>query len=469
MAQRTRALSSGDWQASTALGLLALIPRLYVALAWAREPVWDGHYYHFGAKRIAAGLGYSEDVVVNGVLTWKPWCHYPVGYSGFLGGLYRVLGPGLWVAPLANALVGTLVVVLIHRIARTWLSPPRARWAGLLVALHPGLILYTALVMTEGLAGLLLIAAACAALASRRRGRSWPWVSLSGVLVGLGALVRPPALLMLPWHAFLLPGGWRRRIAWLALTGLACCMAIAPWTARNCRVMDDCALISTNGGWNLAIGAMGQTGRFETIRAGMGCPGPGQVRQDRCWGDVGRARIANEPSRWLALIPKKLRHTFNHESFAVGYLREANPGLFSEATWEQLRRLQTGWHHLLLLVAALGCIARPSLGLPRRALASQSALLVALVVFVGWALNQSEPPLYWLAVGVPALALIPWPGRPPLAGVAYYALGGLLMTAATSALFFGEDRYHMPVSPLLALLAAGALRSSACAPPKSAP
>ena len=29
---------------------LALAPRLYVALAWAGEPVWDGHYYDFGAR-----------------------------------------------------------------------------------------------------------------------------------------------------------------------------------------------------------------------------------------------------------------------------------------------------------------------------------------------------------------------------------------------------------------------------------
>ena len=50
--------------------LTALLPRLFVAIAWAKEPVWDGHYYHFGAERIARGLGYSEDVLVRGVLAW---------------------------------------------------------------------------------------------------------------------------------------------------------------------------------------------------------------------------------------------------------------------------------------------------------------------------------------------------------------------------------------------------------------
>ena len=32
-----------------AVFVAALLPRLFVAIAWAKEPVWDGHYYHFGA------------------------------------------------------------------------------------------------------------------------------------------------------------------------------------------------------------------------------------------------------------------------------------------------------------------------------------------------------------------------------------------------------------------------------------
>ena len=80
------------------LFVVALVPRLAVALALSGEPVWDGHYYDFGAKRIAAGLGYSDDLVIDGHTVWHPWCHYPVGYSGFLGLVYRVFGAGPHVA-----------------------------------------------------------------------------------------------------------------------------------------------------------------------------------------------------------------------------------------------------------------------------------------------------------------------------------------------------------------------------------
>ncbi|MCA9631613.1 MAG: hypothetical protein KC766_28345, partial [Myxococcales bacterium] len=65
-----------DWGFTLVVTLLGLLPRLYVAIAWSREPVWDGHYYHFGATRIAEGLGYSEDVIVGGQAVWKAWCHY---------------------------------------------------------------------------------------------------------------------------------------------------------------------------------------------------------------------------------------------------------------------------------------------------------------------------------------------------------------------------------------------------------
>ena len=83
-----------DLAFTAALFVLALGVRLFVAIAWSKEPVWDGHYYHFGAERIAAGLGYSEDVLVRGAPVWKPWTHYPVGYSALLGLVYALkIGP----------------------------------------------------------------------------------------------------------------------------------------------------------------------------------------------------------------------------------------------------------------------------------------------------------------------------------------------------------------------------------------
>jgi hypothetical protein len=313
----------------------ALAPRLYVAVSWAKEPVWDAHYYHFGANRIAQGLGYSEDVVINGELVWKAWCHYPVGYSGLLGLTYKIFGNGLTVGPLLNAVLGALTAVCVFGLARHFLSAWRARLAGLICAAHPGLIAYTALLMTEPLSALTLVLAGYLALWGRS---SFRGPISSGVVLGLGTLVRPTALLAIPWLLPVYFRGWgwpklRHAVLAVGVTGSLTLAVVAPWTIRNCIVMDGCALVSTNGGWNLAIGAVTETGRFTALKAEWGCPGPGQVKQDRCWGRVARDKIAADPLGWIAKMPSKLKHTYNHESFAIGYLGEADP-----TGWPQERK-----------------------------------------------------------------------------------------------------------------------------------
>lgn len=444
------------------LGLfwVALAPRLFAALHWAREPVWDGHYYHFGAQRIADGLGYSEDVMLGGFPHWKPWCHYPVGYSGFVGGLYKVFGQGLSVAPLGNAVVGALTAVLVHRIARHWLATGRSRLAGALCALHPGLILYTAVVMTEGLAAFTVLLGGWLALSfGPRRG---PW--LSGVAFGLSALVRPTALITLPLLALVWDGSLRQRLTRTALASACALATIAPWTVRNCRVMDGCALISTNGGWNLAIGALTETGRFTTLRAEDGCRDvTGQVDQDKCWGRVGRQLIQKDPLHWLALVPKKLAQTYNHESFAVGYLAQARPELWPDVKQNTWRSGLTVFHHLLMLSASL---AAASLVLPKRwpwpqPVWMQAGLLAAAFAFYAYGLNSYDYPLYWGIVIAPVLAVLPLPGRPELRPAGYWLWGLVALTSLTHAVFFGEDRYHLTISPMLCILAAAALRASA--------
>lgn len=442
------------------LGLfwVALAPRLYVALAWAREPVWDGHYYHFGAMRIASGLGYSEDVMIDGVAHWKPWCHYPVGYSGFLAGLYEIFGSELWVAPVGNALVGALTAVLAHRVARSFLCKWRSRVAAGLCALHPGLILYTALVMTEGLAAFTVLAAGWLAVRFRRR---WAGPVASGLALGLGTLVRPTALLAAPFLFFVWPGSWRARAVRSAVAVAVTLASLSPWTWRNCQVMDGCALVSTNGGWNLAIGALADTGRFATLRAEDGCRDvTGQVDQDRCWGRVGRARIMAQPLEWVALMPKKLAHTYNHESFAVGYLAQAAPELWPPERQHLWRTRLTIFHHVLMLAAALSVVSfwRP------RPLASstpflvQSGALLLVVSFVAYGLQQDESPLYWLIVLAPFVPLLRLPGRPVTEGTQAWLLSLVFLTSLTHAVFFGEDRYHLTISPMLCILAAAALR-----------
>jgi len=452
------ARAPGHLEFAWALAIVALLPRLFVAIAWSREPVWDGHYYHFGAERLAEGLGYSEDVWVNGQRLWKPWVHYPVGYSALLGVTYAVFGAGALVAPLLNALLGTITAVVTFELARRGLSEHRARIAGALVALHPGLIAQSALVMTETLSAcLLVVAGLCAVTAGERARGLLPF----GLSLGAATLVRPASLLLLPLGFV----GRRRDVrGWLAGGALVLAgtfVVVLPWTLRNCERLDGCALVSTNGGWNLAIGAISETGRFATLRASDGCREvTGQVQQDRCWAEVGLRKIAEAPGRWLALAPKKLAETFNHESFAIEYLHEADPLSWPEPRRVAGRALMTGFHRALLLAAAFSVIAvawgrrRGAAGIVQPALAS---FALGLGVY---AFSSDAHPFYVFCGFIPLFAVLPLPGRPELGPCLRYAVGALLVTALTHVIFFGEDRYHLAVSPLLCLLASAALRPS---------
>lgn len=443
---------------SVALFVLALAIRLLVATAWAREPVWDGHYYHFGAERIAQGLGYSEDVVIGGREVWKPWTHYPVGYSAFLAIFYKLAGSGLLVAPIVGAFVGAGLCVLVHRLARYYLATTRARVAGAICALHPGLIAYSALVMTESLAALLLLG--CGLCALRLSSSRWgPLVA--GALLAAAALVRPASLLAGPLLFFVLGRGWREKVVQVGLAAVVCVACIAPWTARNCRVMDGCAFISTNGGWNLAIGALTETGRFQTLRASDGCPSVrGQVEQDHCWAKVGRETILADPGAWLAKIPAKLAQTFDHESFAVEYLHEAAPDLWPERRRSAARELLTLAHRLLMLAAALSPVALVLIAPSRSALLSQGLLLLGVASLGSYCFISDDHPFYLLMVLLPLLGALPLPGRPPTGPAGGYLYGLVLTTTLTHAVFFGDDRYHLVISPGLCILAAGALRIS---------
>jgi 4-amino-4-deoxy-L-arabinose transferase-like glycosyltransferase len=452
------------------LFVLAFVPRLVVALRFDSEPVWDGHYYDFGARRIADGFGYSDDLPVDGVSTWHPWCHYPVGYSGFLAAFYRLFGATTHTAAVVNALVGALLAVVTFGLAAGLTSTGRARIAGLLVALHPGLVLYSALVMSEPLAAVLTLFAFVCASRSREPMRG---AALGAIVLGISALVRPQALLCAPFLAWrLFPGripaklgkhalrGAARALALFAVLGCLVLAPVLPWTARNCKVMDGCALVSTNAGWNLAIGAFPRaTGRFETLRSSDGCREvSGQVQQDRCWLHYGLAQIREHPGHWLALVPAKLGFTFDHESFPVEYLHEARPQVWSEERRAKMRELLTLVHRILLSLAGFGAVAWATKRSPLSARITQAVLALVVVSLVAWGFTAGTPIFWPLAVFLSIVPWLPLPGRPPLPPGLAMALSLLATTALAHAVFFGEDRYHLVATPVLCILAAAMFR-----------
>ena len=178
--------------------------------------------------------------------------------------------------------------------------------------------------------------------------------------------------------------------------------------------------------------------------------------------EVGLQKIVDDPERWLELIPKKLSQTYDHESFPIEYLHEASPQMWPELRRIAGRQLLT-WYHWLLIVAAGLCVVGVSRDPRRNVFASvvQAVLGVSVVLFGLWsALRDDAHQFFWIVTLLPLVALLPLPGRPQQGPVLRVLLGTVAVTTITHAIFFGDDRYHLVLSPILCVLAAAALRAS---------
>ncbi len=307
-------------QGGRRVAAVALAVRLAV-VGWAGAtipPTADGSYYHVVATRIAEGHGYTW-LWPDGAVTYA--AHYPVGYPALVAIAYAIFGAAPAVAMVINALIGAAGAWAVHDLLARGGSHRLALAGGLAFALHPALVPYTAALMTEGVAAALLVVAT--ALAGRARGGKRGWLVACGVVMGIATLVRPQTILIAPflgWFAGFpaatagssavpLASRLRHAAAVLALA-LAVC---APWTVRNCLRMDRCALVSVNGGWNLAIGTQTTEGAWREMEVPAACKEVfAEAAKDACFGDAALAVIARDPVGWLARVPKKLRVTFDY-------------------------------------------------------------------------------------------------------------------------------------------------------------
>lgn len=397
-----------------AVFLFALVLRAIVARWLAPEPAWDGVLYERGGQAIGRGMGYVTYMFVQRSSDTVPTAFYPVGYPAFLGLVYRLFGESRAALHGSGVAVSALSVALAHRVAHRVRPGIPALVAALFAAALPGSVLFAASAMTEPLFGALL-ALASWALARDPRGPSTPWLVIAGVSLSLATFVRPQALLVAPVLALLsAPEGhpMRARVRAAVIVTACTILPVLPWTARNCAKIDGCALVSTNGGSNLAIGAVPRAnGRYFALTADDGCRGVvGETARDRCWRAVAREAIARDPLRWLALGAVKLDHTLSYEAFPVGYLREARAVPMDDAREQQWRRAITRPWRVFLLLALF--------------------------------------------------ALVPFAGRSKLPPAAVATTAATLVVLATHVVFFGGDRYHLALVPWLVPLVALSVRDA---------
>ena len=381
-------------------------------LAWVlyakTEPLWffDPWSYDRLAAALAEGRGYVNEA-------GQPTAYYPPGYPAVLGVVYWLAGHRPVAGEALNVVLGTLTAGLVYWIGSRAFGRPAGLLAALAFAVFPSHILYVSQLHSEVVFTTAYLLALGLLLAAPPPGdRRWvPFWLATGLVIGAAGLIRPTALSLLAVVPFALrPRGtpWSALARGTLLALVAAAAVVTPWVVRN-AVRVGAPAIATNAGIDFWIGNHeGASGLFvmppPDVFPIISTDLQEQERHDYHRGfELGWRFIKQRPLEALRLLPLKAYHLYTDDAHAV-------------TTAET-------WGHTVFL---------PEGG--RRALRS-----------------LTDGFYYFVAAGAVAGLILPVGGaqrrRWPLAA----ALGGWTLVHLV---FFGEPRFHLPVTPVMAVLAA---------------
>lgn len=378
---------------------------LLIRIAWVvidpAQPVSDFAWYDRVARNIATGAGYT-------ISAGKPTAYRPPAYPLFLAGIYRLFNGSLLVARLGNALLGAAAVLLNYELARRFFSQREAIWSAALVAFTPSLILYNGLHASENLAVAAILATMlCVQIGMDQNHRGW--FVLSGLLLGIASLTRGSLLLLpLVWLAWLIIRGVSLRqpltiMAWLAI-GIA--IPLLPWIIRNAVTLDYFIPLSTNDGINLLI-SFNPLSEGKFIPADK-IPGVSHLREQNldeytfslAARNLATEFIRSEPLRALKLAPLKAFYLYRDDVSGVSWTN-SNP-------------------------------VRP---IPDR------IILVLTIIAQG----------YYMLLMLLAFAALFTYRKLPKDGRWIFILTPILYLTLLHMIFFGDDRFHLPLLPFYAI------------------
>jgi len=282
------------------------------------------------ALNVVSGQGYSHDFY--GWHTDAPLRAYMPPLHVAWVTLSLLLPDPRLAHSLQQVAAGTLAVWLVYRLARALGGPLAGGLAGWAMALYPTYIIMTTI--PESVVLLSACLAALLLLAWRLWERPGAGRAVAaGLALGLLALGRPQALLLLP--ALLLWLALKRPLpARLPRLAALCCLAVGlvvvPWAVRNWAVLGGPAFLSTNGGRTCWLG----NNPFTT---GSG----GDVYADRLADYLG---IARDPS-WPEILEFPAGYPFPHglEARAAVLSEQALERAFYGAALEYARAEPAEW------------------------------------------------------------------------------------------------------------------------------
>ncbi len=419
------------------------------------RPQFEAQYHDYWARALLSGDWTPPPGVTDPEIRERPFFR-PPGYPYFLALVYALCGPGYLLPRLVQQALGLLNCGLAYILA----ARAGGRRCGLLTAAFLATSWSLIFSETEWMEPVLLITLLLAALlVLTRAAGGWTvrTAALAGLLLGLAALVRPNALVLVPvvlgWTA-----GWAddpqrsphptrfqrlnflRSRAWFqpALALLAALsLTLSPAAVRNFWVARDWVLISSNGGINFFVGTHPQS---DGVTPGV--PELGELTQMTGWDSFDHPKIAAAIARHVGRPLKDSEVSAYFSRRAWSYLR-AQPGAVLELL---ARKFALFWGPAEVSNDRVIAVERETSRTLRLGLDFATILALALVG------------LSWLGVRqrLPAPAVEAADGASPAVPQrAIFALIALFIAAYSASFlpFFAAARFRVPLIPLLFVFA----------------
>ncbi|MGD9892617.1 MAG: glycosyltransferase family 39 protein [Dehalococcoidia bacterium] len=386
--------------------LLAIGLRITWVLLAPVLPVSEAAFYDQHARDLINDEGFRN------LTTGEPGAFLPPGYPVMLGAVYRLTVAAPVAGAMLNVAAGAVTIIFAYLLCRRLFGLPAARLTAVLLAVFPSQVLYSNALNADLMLAALVAALAWLALGiGPRRMPRWR-ILLIGAMLGAAVLTAPKSILLLP--ALLI--AWRQSFTWrpaLRLAGTVLSVAllvIAPWTLRTWFHLGEPVFVATNGGVNFWIGnnpdADGGWMTWEVGGAGWGQP-VDEINTDRQFRAEALRYAVRHPDETLRRALWKMNEKFASDFGYVAHFSIAPRGHHVPgALTERDLQVVSEWFFRVVFLSAL--LAVP--GLLRRRSADARGVLAILA-----------------ALTLPSLA------------------------------FFGLDRFHVPMIPFLAVLAAPVL------------
>lgn len=385
----------------------AMAVRILYLYLYQSLPDWDqltvdNYYHHHLAQSIADGNLAGDTTYFRAPL-----------YIYILGSLYSILGDSLWVGRLFGLLVGLGTVFMTYRLGCRLFAPVVGLWAAAVYALMPTSLYFESELLLDPLFTLLGVIALYRFL-GWLKDQSTGNLLVAGLAFGLAAITRPTMLVFIPivfWYTLTMSDRTRRwRSGFILTAGLM--IVIGPIFARNLIVAGDPVLISSQGGINFYIG---NNDSADGVTAAMPPPLRHNWRMEDtrylAESESGQSLTPSEQSGfWYSKGVDWIKE--NPADFAVLYLKKLYL-FFSPDEYSNNRSLPTFFRQIWLL-------RYNELGF--------GLILPFAILGFAWTFKNNSH-----------VRFIAW---------------FVLLISLTTALFFVNSRFRLPVLPFLVILAA---------------